>query len=729
MSTKKIDKIKFIERHEPALDAGDYEVTLTHSLEGSTAEKTVLFSVLGDRFSIPPSHIQAVFPPAGSIGNHDNVLPHIVLTRSTLPWERNINEDDSEGDGKAPWLALLLFDETETALYTEHPNPQGGEVGADDGLTAGDLWLGHDDPYCPELHTESGQAEDDKVTVIDVDRELLQKIMPKRAELPWLGHVRHGVATEVQVSQDDFSFLADEAANEVDIWNYLLAHEYITDTGIITSTFTDEIVTPDAMAPDSELGDKLRQIYKILRAAESDTEYAMIIGNRLPQNGHTSTVFLVSLENRFEGSAGEFNYGPEGTQAVRLVVLKKWCFADVAARYNFSTVLAGVSRQVMASGRALAESDLMYYYLHTGHAPLEHQLRNGDHTVSWYRGPLVPLNEADATDITGSQEALVGARFSHSADGLVVYDHTVHMLNVSYAAAWELGRNLALRDQEFSVRLFDYKRSHYQYLKQLEAQIDHLPFDGTLATDMPAYLQDWFSRLRLLEGVPINYLLPEATYLPAESLRFFEVDGVWVEALLDGAFSIGRVSTAEGSRDQNAQTTEGHPTQFGNTVTGVLIRSEVIADYPELVVDGYQVFPVAGAEEDELAATDKLTVLREARLGHDVLLCLFDGVVKTVDVHKKPELLHFGFDHEDETGIQYTKRLRNADGTENETWNLTPEEIPFGSVTYRTLAVIDLETLIYSKLDDADFPTFTPAQFALQMIEGVEKVRFVNQTD
>jgi hypothetical protein len=28
------------------------------------------------------------FPPDGSLGEHSNVLPHIILNRSTLPWER-----------------------------------------------------------------------------------------------------------------------------------------------------------------------------------------------------------------------------------------------------------------------------------------------------------------------------------------------------------------------------------------------------------------------------------------------------------------------------------------------------------------------------------------------------------------------------------------------------------------------------------------------------------------
>jgi|ERR1700746_2591710 hypothetical protein len=61
------------------------------------------------RFFLNPQDIFAVFPPPGSLGEHSNVLPHVQLKRSTLPWERQ-----PFGWGKdVPWLALLVFHEDE----------------------------------------------------------------------------------------------------------------------------------------------------------------------------------------------------------------------------------------------------------------------------------------------------------------------------------------------------------------------------------------------------------------------------------------------------------------------------------------------------------------------------------------------------------------------------------------------------------------------------------------
>jgi hypothetical protein len=45
------------------------------------------------------------------------------------------------------------------------------------------------------------------------------------------------------------------------------------------------------------------------------------------------------------------------------------------------------------------------------------------------------------------------------ADALTRYDPSTGMLDVSYAAAWEIGRLLALRSKSFSAALYNWKRS------------------------------------------------------------------------------------------------------------------------------------------------------------------------------------------------------------------------------------------------------------------------------
>ena len=49
---------------------------------------------------------------------------------------------------------------------------------------------------------------------------------------------------------------------------------------------------------------------------------------------------------------------------------------------------------------------------------------------------------------------------------------------------------------------------------------------------------EWIARLVLLYPVPFHYLVPHQSLLPSESMRFFHLDDNWVDALVDGAFSI-----------------------------------------------------------------------------------------------------------------------------------------------------------------------------------------------
>jgi hypothetical protein len=135
--------LKFIDHHRPALPDGDYSITVTQSIQAkrdvlsktkgqpsqwlsqevikqkSFKSQTRTFAVQGPRFNIDPQLIHAMFPPAGSLGEHSSLLPHISFKRSSLPWERfafQLNDNFSpENDPalKCPWMALLVFDQSE----------------------------------------------------------------------------------------------------------------------------------------------------------------------------------------------------------------------------------------------------------------------------------------------------------------------------------------------------------------------------------------------------------------------------------------------------------------------------------------------------------------------------------------------------------------------------------------------------------------------------------------
>src|SRR2546430_17594012 len=58
--------------------------------------------------------------------------------------------------------------------------------------------------------------------------------------------------------------------------------------------------------------------------------------------------------------------------------------------------------------------------------------------------------------------------------------------------------------------------------------------------------------LRLLVGVPFQYLVPDAAMLPEESIRFFHIDRSWTDRLVDGVLTVGEVGTREQAHHHTA---------------------------------------------------------------------------------------------------------------------------------------------------------------------------------
>ena len=74
------------------------------------------------------------------------------------------------------------------------------------------------------------------------------------------------------------------------------------------------------------------------------------------------------------------------------------------------------------------------------------------------------------------------------------------------------------------------------------AQVDGTAFES----EMPPYMESLLAHLRLLIGVPFEYLVPDPRLLPDESIRFFYLDRSWTDRLVDGAIAVGKI----GSREQ-----------------------------------------------------------------------------------------------------------------------------------------------------------------------------------
>lgn len=480
-----------------------------------------------------------------------------------------------------------------------------------------------------------------------------------------------------------------------------------------------------------------------VRQSADDTDAApfpILISSRLPAVGSEVLVHLVSLENRSD----LFDSFDENKK-YRLVSLSSWSFSSTADSVGFKELLLAacennnldhdaaetsknVLRMPVIDSSKSTETANPNRFFKQGYVPLAHQTRQGNRLVSWYRGPLLPGAGKEVVDFKNLQVT--------AADELVRYDSKYGMFDVSYAAAWELGRLLMLRRRRISVALFNWKRAMLQSSKPLAAR--HLLLaQRAVNLDLPPAVNDWFVGLGSLNDVPYNYFVPDERELPQPSIRFFSIDPAWIAYLMDGAFSIGCVVINKPALEASLRAAIPVP----GPMSGFLLRSPVVAGWPHMEITGYD---VAGGgttfEPKGVTAANILPLVRMERIAPDTLFCLFAGELKTVDLNEKAEVIHFGVAHQNGAGESKTagfyKVMRDtATGDEYEVDPLKEnvcKNDPNGrwvTISFRDTAagLIDIAKLKTDLGTARNKKPIEPNIFAFEMVEGVGKVRIVRQ--
>jgi hypothetical protein len=267
---------------------------------------------------------------------------------------------------------------------------------------------------------------------------------------------------------------------------------------------------------------------------------------------------------------------------------------------------------------------------------------------------------------------------------------------------------------------------------------------------VPDNIVNWLAQLTLLYGVPLEYLVPDAAMLPPESIRFFYVDQNWTNRLIDGAVNIALgssqdyvhiLTTFEQLAQQAAlaqsnvrQQLRNKPlpstVQVGATLSGVLLRSAVVAGWPGLEVAAFS----------DVQGTQQLGLLRMDRLSDNVLLCLFNGVPQLVNFSEPPEGLHFGVIGNPSPPPQYQVALRGIGGKypAGQQINDSGGNAYTAPISFRGNAaasgVLDIQQIkadLITQLDtlgalqkNGDVPLFTASQFAVQMVKGAGLQQF-----
>ncbi|WP_435110271.1 hypothetical protein [Nocardiopsis synnemataformans] len=728
-------RTRFFDHRIPSLPGGKYQITLTQGIEdldtGSDLPQTKQpFDVRTQRFVLGEDDVRACYPVPDTVGDYKHLLPHITTELPALAWARILPDQDR----KIPWTALLVFREDELPDDLK-------ALGLVEPCTVRGLLDGELEGTPPGIDPKT-IFDDEWNLVCDTVRvpgDLLAAVLPRAKEAALLAHTREGGPPDATHTRSGYE---DDPPRE------------------------DELTS-------------------------------VVVANRFPAPEGRHAVHLVSLEGwepYLDGTA------PEGD--VRLVSLWSWSFeAEDRTTLGFGDVVNNLATEGLPEGEqpdlllrsrvpdgsgATAAERTAREYVANGYTPLPQRLESGEAGYAFYRGPLTAAPARPLPDD-------LPPRFD-SAGSALIYLAEYGIFDSTYAAAFTLGRTLALADAEFRRHLLAYRAAARSATRRLAAlpeagdlsvadttallrsggarrSFDRLLTAGggremaaALSGAGPALLSGrkrirtrstaplrartadlramvaggrtraaltsvlseelepvtaWLDRLRLLEQVPFDHVVPtfddrdDEGALPPESVRFAYIDPGWVRAAVDGALSVGVGHVLDSALNELAA--EGAVT----AASAVLVRSELVPNWPDTLYTAHR----DGEEVREA---------RRARVGEDIVLLLYPEVVDAFAITEPPQGLHFGVSSRGQLA------LRNLDPNEGE---VGTELGPFPQETHafdRFLrnpsdAALGADVIAVTEGGDPLAPAMaeavgagalTPAQFALQMVNAPEIQRF-----
>jgi hypothetical protein len=241
---------------------------------------------------------------------------------------------------------------------------------------------------------------------------------------------------------------------------------------------------------------------------------------------------------------------------------------------------------------------------------------------------------------------------------------------------------------------------------------------------------EWLGRLRMLIGVPFEYLVPDDGLLRPETIRFFYVDRNWTDAAVDGAVAAG----AYGTRDrvtlqqrhaavrEAVDEAERHQRVGGESVTetssetanlaGFLLRSRAVSGWPGLHVRGFR-------------GTRRLVIMRMERLAPAVLLVIFDDIPDRMEIEEPRQGIQFGVRaaRDAEPAGSWWVDVRDP-ATGVEAAGSPKERVPFRAGSAGVLHLTELRRRLTTNHGLIVGPTLTSAELALQLLRYPYQQRF-----
>lgn len=316
--------------------------------------------------------------------------------------------------------------------------------------------------------------------------------------------------------------------------------------------------------------------------------------------------------------------------------------------------------------------------LTNGYTIARWRTETGEETAAFSRGPLVPRRTPPLSGPRDGTAPFVGTApvadwpfSSKTGKDYQILDTTTGLMDLSYSAAWALGKTLAISDTSFNSALSRFRSTIQQWAQSearkivndqptratlgsrvanvvhtaatlssdkapeplrlpqrsagsvttslrtaavnnaFVAQIKHLTLragstiGGQIYNDLNltghnnsdwTVIHKWISEKLYLSDIPAHYFIPDPSFLPEESLRFFNIDDTWMDCLIDGALSVANhldtkddwlraaIKATYNQYLASSYNDDGHTELWKPQIPGYgfILRSEIVKVMPDM---------------------------------------------------------------------------------------------------------------------------------------------------
>ncbi len=422
----------------PPLEPGPYrmEVSTTVGYDATTKvlDDKKYFEVVGPRFSLDASEVAGVVPPRNGRGPFQATLAQIVIKRRTLPWERKIGTippaqvtNPLPPGYPVPWVTVLLFEDGEYELLENVPL---------------------ENVVSQTVFDKLGKPANVLCTAVEADVSLVKGMMPSVEELQLLSHVRW-------VNIDDRE-LNVEGSNG---WFSVVMTSRLPKPGakcracLVSLEGRTDLVKaelPETMLPQTEPNPRMPAMDMRLGDVKAGLPYYLLESQMPPVWG---TIIAAPIAK------------------TRLVVLHSWQFT-CEGEGTFYDLMQGLDVALMGKVDEAGKPAIT----DTAHLRFPHKDRSGVDETVWYRGPLAPFELT--RDTLGPY---------HSADQCRRAAPETGAEDISYAAAFEVGRLLAASDARLAQELMKWRREQY---KQSARATVISELQNAVALDIPVVMAE-----------------------------------------------------------------------------------------------------------------------------------------------------------------------------------------------------------------------------------------------